>query len=152
MTDRTAPDPVPLRLERTFNASAQAVFDAWTSAEVLRRWWPAGSDWETPVAEVDVRVGGTLRLVMRSPDGEEFGGRGEYVEITRPERLVFTWTWDGHEGHEGTQLVEVEFNEHADDTTTVVLTNRGLRDEESKRSHRDGWLASFDNLERVLAR
>jgi uncharacterized protein YndB with AHSA1/START domain len=152
MTDRTTPDPAPLRLERTFNASAQAVFDAWTSAEVLKRWWPAGSDWETPLAEVDARLGGSLRLVMRSPDGEEFGGRGEYLEITRPERLVFTWTWDGHEGHEGTQLVEVEFNEHADGTTTVVLTNRGLRDEESKRSHRDGWLASFDNLERLLAR
>jgi uncharacterized protein YndB with AHSA1/START domain len=65
--------------------------------------------------------------------------------------LVFTWTWDGHEGHEGTQLVEVEFREQEDGTTTVVLTNRGLPDEESKRLHREGWAASFDNLERVLA-
>jgi uncharacterized protein YndB with AHSA1/START domain len=152
MTDSTRSDGITLRLERTFNASAEAVFDAWTTADVLRRWWPAGSDWETPLAEVDARVGGSLRLVMRSPDGEQFGGRGEYQEITRPERLVFTWTWDSHEAHEGTQLVEVEFSEHADGTTTVVLTNRGLRDEESKRSHRDGWLASFDNLERVLAK
>jgi uncharacterized protein YndB with AHSA1/START domain len=150
MTDVTPPDPGTLRLERTFNAPAQAVFDAWTSAEVLKRWWPAGSDWETPIAEVDVRVGGSLRLVMRSPDGEEFGGSGEYIDITPPERLTFTWTWDGHEEHEGAQLVEVEFNEHADGTTTVVLTNRGLRDEESKRSHREGWHASFDNLERAL--
>jgi uncharacterized protein YndB with AHSA1/START domain len=144
-------DPGVLRLERTFNAPAQEVFEAWTSAEVLKRWWPAGSDWETPVAEVDVRVGGRLHLVMRSPRGEEFGGSGEYVEITPPERLVFTWTWDGHERHEGTQLVEVEFREHDDGTTSVVLTNRGLRDEESKRSHREGWEASFDNLDRVLA-
>jgi uncharacterized protein YndB with AHSA1/START domain len=103
------------------------------------------------VAELDVRVGGSLRLVMRSPDGEEFGGRGEYVEITPRERLVFTWTWDGQEGHEGTQLVEVEFREREDGTTTVVLTNRGLKDEESKRSHKQGWEASFDNLDRVLA-
>lgn len=151
MTERTPPDPSPLRLERTFNASLEAVFAAWTSAEVLRRWWPAGSDWETPVAEVDVRVGGSLRLVMRSPDGEEFGGRGEYVEITPLERLVFTWTWDGHGRHEGTQLVEVEFREREDGTTTVVLTNRGLKDEESKRSHKQGWETSFDNLDRVLA-
>ena len=150
MTDPTPADPPPLRLERTFNAPAHAVFDAWTSAEVLRRWWPAGSDWETPVAEVDVRVGGKLRLVMRSPDGEQFGGGGEYVAINPPERLAFTWTWDGHEGHEGTQLVEVEFTEREDGTTTVVLTNRGLRDEESRRSHRQGWEASFDNLDRVL--
>jgi uncharacterized protein YndB with AHSA1/START domain len=150
MTDQTPPDPAPLRLERTFNAPAAEVFEAWTSTEVLRRWWPAGSDWETPVAEVDVRVGGSLRLVMRSRDGEEFGGRGEYVELSPPERLVFTWTWDGHRGHEGTQLVEVEFREREDGTTTVVLTNWGLMDEESKRAHRHGWEASFDNLDRVL--
>jgi uncharacterized protein YndB with AHSA1/START domain len=151
MTDPTPPDRDVLRMERTFNAPARVVFDAWTSAEVLRRWWPAGSDWETPVAEVDPRVGGGLRLVMRSPDGEEFGGSGEYIEITPPERLVFTWTWDGHEKHEGTQLVEVEFGEREDGTTAVVLTNRGLPDEESRRSHREGWAASFDNLDRVLA-
>jgi uncharacterized protein YndB with AHSA1/START domain len=151
MTDPIPPHRLVLQLERTFNAPAQAVFDAWTSREVLRRWWPAGSDWETPVAEVDARVGGSLRLVMRSPAGEEFGGSGEYVEITPPTRLAFTWTWDGHEGHEGTQLIEVEFTENPDGTTTAVLTNRGFRDEESRRSHREGWQASFNNLEHVLA-
>jgi uncharacterized protein YndB with AHSA1/START domain len=151
MTDPTPPDPTALRLERTFSAPAQAVFDAWTSPEMLRRWWPAGSDWETPVAEVDARVGGSLRLVMRSPAGEEFGGGGEYVEVTPPSRLVFTWTWDGHEGHEGTQLVEIEFRQRDDGATSVVLTNRGLRDEASRQSHRQGWEASFDNLDRVLA-
>jgi uncharacterized protein YndB with AHSA1/START domain len=149
--DPLPPEATALRLERTFKAPAQAVFEAWTSADMLRRWWPAGSDWETPVAEVDVRVGGRLRLVMRSPDGEEFGGGGEYVELTPPERLVFTWRWDGHAGHEGVQLIEVELSQRPDGTTTVVLTNRGLRDEGSKRSHRAGWEASFDNLDRVLA-
>jgi uncharacterized protein YndB with AHSA1/START domain len=149
--DPLPPDATALRLERTFKAPAQAVFEAWTSADMLRRWWPAGSDWETPVAEVDVRVGGRLRLVMRSPDGEEFGGGGEYVELTPPERLVFTWRWDGHAGHEGVQLIEVELSQRPDGTTTVVLTNRGLRDEGSRRSHRAGWEASFDNLDRVLA-
>jgi uncharacterized protein YndB with AHSA1/START domain len=151
LTDPTPPDPDALRLERRFDAPADAVFEAWTSPDVLRRWWPAGSDWETPVAEVDPQVGGSLRLVMRSPDGEEFGGRGEYLEVKPPARLVFTWTWDGHELHQGTQLVEVDFEEHPDGTTTVVLTNRGIRDEESRRSHREGWDASFDNLDRVLA-
>jgi uncharacterized protein YndB with AHSA1/START domain len=151
MTEPAPPGSLTLRLQRTFNAPVEAVFDAWTSTEVLRRWWPAGSDWETPVAEVDLRIGGELRLVMRSPEGEEFGGRGEYVEISPPARLVFTWTWDGHQRHEGTQLVEVEFAERHDGTTTVVLTNRGLADDESRRSHREGWEASFDNLGRVLA-
>jgi uncharacterized protein YndB with AHSA1/START domain len=150
VTDAPSPDPTVLRIERTIKALPQVLYDAWTSAEVLRRWWPAGADWETPVAEVDPQVGGRLRLVMRSPDGEEFGGSGEYVELRPPERLAFTWTWDGHEGHEGTQLIEVEFTDRQDGTTTMVLTNRGLPDEEAKRSHREGWEASFDNLDRAL--
>jgi uncharacterized protein YndB with AHSA1/START domain len=150
MTDPTPPDPDAIRLERTVRARAGAVFDAWLTPEVLRRWWPAGTDWETPVAEVDPRVGGYLRLVMRSPDGEAFGGRGEYLEIKRPMRLVFTWTWDGHEGHEGTQVIEVDFDQRADGSTQVVVTNRGLPDEESKRSHREGWEASLDNLDLAL--
>jgi uncharacterized protein YndB with AHSA1/START domain len=100
---------------------------------------------------VDPRVGGELRLVMRSPEGDEFGGSGQYLEIDPPERLLFTWTWRGHEGQEGTQLVEVEFRELEDGTTTVILTNRGLGDEESRRAHREGWEPSFDNLDRVLS-
>ena len=139
-----------LRLERTFSAPAQEVFEAWISPDLLRRWWPAGPDWETPVAEVDARVGGKLRLVMRNPSGEEFAGGGEYIEISPPKRVVFTWTWDGHQGHRGSQLVEVELEEQDDGTTTLVLTNRGLDDEESQRSHREGWELSFDNLDLVL--
>jgi uncharacterized protein YndB with AHSA1/START domain len=150
----TAPDPPDqgvLRLERTFKAQVEVVFEAWTSPQLLRRWWPAGPDWETPVAEVNARVGGRLRLVMRNPSGEEFGGGGEYIEISPPNRVVFTWTWDGHEEHRGTQLIEVELEERDDRTTRLVLTNRGLEDEEAKRLHREGWDLSFDNLERVLA-
>lgn len=149
----TAPgDPMAIRIERTYAAPAGAVFEAWTSADLLRRWYPPGADWDTPVAEVDLRVGGRLRLVMRSPDGQEFGGGGEYREITPPRRLVFTWAWDEPDVAEGVQLVEVDFTEHADGTTTVVMTNRGLADERSRESHRDGWEGSFDNLARVLSR
>ena len=64
-------------MERTFQAPAQAVFDAWTSEEVIRRWWHAEHDWETTVAEVDLRVGGAVRVVMRNPDEDvEYGGGG----------------------------------------------------------------------------
>jgi uncharacterized protein YndB with AHSA1/START domain len=152
MMDPARSDPTAIRLERTFNAPALAVFEAWTSTEALRRWYPPGRDWETPVAEVDLRVGGRLRIVMRSPDGEEFGGGGEFREIVPPTRLVFTWAWDRPDVAEGAQLVEVDFIERSDGATTVVLTNRGLRDQASRESHREGWEGSFDNLDRVLTR
>ena len=67
-----------LRMERTFQAPAQAVFDAWTSEEVMRRWWHAEHDWETTEAEVDLRVGGAVRVVMRNPHEDvEYGGGGQ---------------------------------------------------------------------------
>ena len=141
---------LPLRIERTFGASADAVFDAWTSVEVLRRWWPAGPDWTNPFAEIDLRVGGRLRLVMRDPDGVEYGGGGRYVVIERPTRLVFTWQWDDPSLGAGEQRVEVTFTANPGVSTTVVLVNPGLTDD-VEADHDEGWRLSFDNLDRVLA-
>lgn len=152
MTDSGDEDATAIRIVRRFAAPIEAVFGAWTSTELLRRWYPPGADWDTPVAEVDLRVGGRLRLVMRSPDGEAFGGGGEYREITAPTRLVFTWTWDRPDVGAGVQLVEVDFTRHPDGTTTVVMTNRGLADEQSRESHRAGWEGSFDSLARLVSR
>src|SRR5689334_24332599 len=83
-----------VRIERTFAAAAEDVFDAWTSAEVMRRWFHVRADWETPVAEVDLRVGGSVRIVMRRPDGTEARAGGEYTLIDRPRRLAMRWTFD----------------------------------------------------------
>ena len=102
-------DAKTLRMERTFQAPAQGVFDAWTSEEVMRRWWHAEHDWETTEAEVDLRVGGDVRVVMRDPhEGVEYGGGGRYTEIDPPNRLAFTWIWDD-EPHE--TLIEIDFEE-----------------------------------------
>ena len=122
-----------LRIERTFQAPAAAVFDAWTSEEVLRRWWHAGHDWETTEAEVDLRVGGVVRVVMRDPHKDaEYGGGGNYTEIEPPSRLAFTWTWDGDTRQ---TLIEVDFEE-TDGVTTVSFTHSGLWDEEAVRRPR----------------
>jgi len=137
-----------LEMERTFAAPAQAVFDAWTSEEVMRRWWHAGHDWETPEATVDLRVGGEVRVVMRNPHSDtSYGGGGVYTEIDPPRRLVFTWLWDDQPVR---QLIEIDFEEH-DGVTTVRFTHRDLWDEEAVRSHEDGWGRAFDNLKRALA-
>jgi uncharacterized protein YndB with AHSA1/START domain len=137
-----------LRIERTFKAPADTVFDAWTSAEVLRRWWHAEHDWETPIAEVDARVGGRIRLVMRNPaDGSTHGGRGQYTRFDPPRRLAFTWAWDSNPT--ARQLVELEFRDEGD-RTRVVMTHTGLPDAETH-DYREGWQNSFDNLDAALA-
>jgi uncharacterized protein YndB with AHSA1/START domain len=137
-----------LRIERTFRAPAEAVFEAWTSEEVLRRWFHAEHDWETPEAQVDLRVGGAVRVVMRDPaQGREVGGGGNYTLIEPPTRLAFTWTWDGEDRQ---TLIELAFLE-AEGMTTVRMTHSGLRDEESVGRHEYGWGNCLDNLEVALA-
>ncbi len=138
----------PLRLERAFRAARERVFDAFTNEEVLRRWWHAEHDWETSVAEVDLRVGGEVRVVMRDPhSGQEYGGGGRYTEIDRPRRLAFTWLWDDRSER---QLIEIDFEER-DGETLVRFVHSGLWDEEAVRSHEEGWSKALDNLGRALA-
>jgi uncharacterized protein YndB with AHSA1/START domain len=141
-------DTGTVRIERTFQAPAEAVFDAWTSEEVMRRWWQAELGWETSEAEVDLRVGGAVRVVMRDPANEvDHGGGGVYTEIEPPRRLAFTWLWDGDTRR---TLIELDFEER-DGATTVSFAHSGLWDEEAVRSHEGGWGRILDNLGRVLA-
>jgi uncharacterized protein YndB with AHSA1/START domain len=139
-----------LEIERTFDATAEEVFEAWTSEEVLRRWFHADPEWDTPTAEVDLRVGGRLRLVMRDPTaGEDHGASGEYTVVDPPRRLAFTWSWDDQDSER--QLIELEFIER-DGATTVRMTSHGIATEERRATHREGWGVCFDILDGVLAR
>src|SRR5919201_1317966 len=113
-----------LRIERTFDAPVERVFQAWTSEEVLRRWLQGMPGWETPTAEVDLRVGGRVRIVMRDPsDGAEVGATGEYTVVEPPHRLVFTWVWD--DDRDRPQLIELEFAEQGPQTS-VRMTNSAI--------------------------
>jgi len=137
-----------LRIERTFAASAEDVFDAWTSPDVMRRWFHPAPDWATPEAEVDLRVGGKVRVVMRRPDGTQAGAHGGYNLIDRPHRLVMTWTFDDDPSNE--QLIELSFSE-AEGSTTVLMVNSSISSDERRDSQDEGWRGCLDELERVLA-
>ena len=136
-----------LRIERSFDAPAEAVFDAWTSAEVMRRWFHVAPDWETPEAEADPRVGGKVRVMMRRPDGTEVGASGEYTEIDRPRRLAMTWTFTDDPSNQ--QLIELSFSE-SDDSTTVVMVNSGISTDERRDAQDWGWRGCLDSLDRIL--
>lgn len=136
-----------LRLERTFEAPAEDVFDAWTNPEVLRRWWAAGPQWSTPLAEVDLRVGGRYRLSMEDPaTGAIHTVGGEYREVQRPDRLVYSWCWElGGEQSDEVSTVMVEFREDSG-RTTVVLEHTNLPSATSRDQHRSGWEGCLENL------
>jgi uncharacterized protein YndB with AHSA1/START domain len=137
-----------LRIERTFDAPAEEVFDAWTSAEVISRWFRPREGWREADAEVDLRVGGRIRVVMRTPDGEPVRAGGEYTLIERPNRLAFTWTFEDDPSNE--QMIELELTEQ-DGVTTVVFVNSNISEAERRDSQYEGWSTCFDEMERVLA-
>ena len=136
-----------VRIERTFDAPAADVFDAWTSPEVIRRWFIPGKDWQEASAEVDLRVGGKVRVVMRDPDGQPVEAGGEYTLIERPHRLAFTWTFDDDPSNQ--QMIELEFTER-DGATTVLFVNSDISEERRRDLQYDGWSTCFDEMERVL--
>src|SRR4051812_5898228 len=137
-----------LRLERTFDAPPDVVFDAWTDPEVLERWFAVDPDWDTPEADVDLRRGGRYPVPMRAPaSGAEHTVEGEYGEVDRPSRLTYTWSWVDNPMD---TFVTVEFQARGD-ATNVVLTHTDLPGEESRAQHEHGWNACLDNLdERVV--
>lgn len=136
-----------VRIERTFAAPAEDVFQAWTSPEVMRRWLHCGPDWDTPVAEVDLRVGGKVRVVMRMPDGTEAEMHGEYTLIDRPHRLEMTWTF--HDDPSNEHCIELTFSE-SEGSTTVLLVNTGISTDGRRDAQDWGWNGCLDQLGRLL--
>ena len=137
-----------VRVERTFEAPAEAVFDAWTNPEVMRRWFHVEPDWETPEAEVDLRVGGAYRVLMRRSDDSEVSITGEFTEVDRPRKLVIKVVFSDVPSNE--QLIELTFTE-AEGSTTVRLVNSGIATDERRDAEDYGWRGCLDQLGRTLA-
>lgn len=102
-------------LTRQFTAPRSLVFDAWTRPDLVARWF-GRKGWTMPQCEIDLRVGGGYRYVMRGPDGLEIVMRGTYREIVRPERLVTTESFEGFQ--------EAGWREEDETVNTIVLTEQ----------------------------
>jgi uncharacterized protein YndB with AHSA1/START domain len=137
-----------VQIERTFAAPAEQVFDAWTSPAVMRRWLHCDPGWDTPVATVDLRVGGGIRVVMRSTDGTEVVAQGRFTLIDRPHRLVMTWTFNDDPSNK--QLLALSFSE-SEGATTVTLVNSRISTDERRDGQAKGWHGCLDELDRLLA-
>ena len=115
----TLPSDRQILITREFDAPKELVWKAWTTPELVRRWWHANRG-EMTVCEMDLRVGGSWRYAMVTPDGMEVGFHGEYREIEPFERLVSTEAYEGipdadaHAAVDTLTLTEIE-GPHAHD-------------------------------------
>jgi uncharacterized protein YndB with AHSA1/START domain len=129
----TLPTDEQILITREFDAPKHLVYKAWTTPELVKRWWHANRG-EVTLVEIDLRVGGTWRYVMVADGGFEVGFHGEYREIVPNERIVSTEVYEGMP--EGEALDTVTFTESDGRTTLTILVQH-----ESK-EHRDAHIDS----------
>ena len=138
-----------LTLKRHLKAPPQKVYEAWTQPEKMIQWWGVGAmGGRTPIAQVDVRVGGRFRVQFWSQNGEHNSASGAYREIVPGERLVFSWSWQSTP--ERVSQVTLTFKPDGDGTM-LTLMHEQFADEKARDSHRGGWTAALDNLEKLFA-
>jgi uncharacterized protein YndB with AHSA1/START domain len=138
-----------LVIKRLFDAPPRLVWQAWTDPKHLALWWgPKG--FTNPVCAIDLRVGGTLRIVMRAPDGKDYPMRGVFLEIKEPDRLVFTnFPVDANDNPMIDGLTTVTFVER-DGKTEMTLHTRAValvpHAVEMIAGMDAGWTQSLDRL------
>jgi uncharacterized protein YndB with AHSA1/START domain len=138
-----------LVVTRTIDAPPRLVFEAWTQAELFQRWWVPKSFGLTLLScELDVRVGGTYRLVFRHPDGQEpMAFHGRYLEVVPASRLV----WTNEEAGDNGQVTTVTFEEKGGKTLLVMhelYPSKEALDEGSGST--GGMDETFNQLEELL--
>jgi uncharacterized protein YndB with AHSA1/START domain len=170
MTTATGPTGRELVYTRVLSAPKASVFEAWTDPKKLARWWGPHAI-TNPECEVDLRPGGRYRIVMRGPNGVEYPLKGAFLEIARPDRLIFSVDASEHpaEWHAALQaqrpagsteqglraVVAVTLETHGRGTKITIVNQYGsvaTRDAIVKLGSNDGWAQSLERLESLLAK
>ena len=115
----TTPSDREIVETRVFDAPRDLVFEAHTSCEHMSNWW-GPRKYEVASCQIDFRPGGAWRIVLRAPDGGEHGFRGEFREIVRPERIVWTFEYEGMPGH--VLVANLSLEEHEGKTTLTAIS------------------------------
>ena len=145
----TLPADDQILITREFDAPAHLVWQAWTTPELVRRWWHADRG-EMTVAEIDLRVGGTWRYAMVTPEGFEVAFHGEFREIVPNERLVSTEVYEGFpEGEAVDTLTLTEENGRTTMTILVQHSSKAHRDTHIESGMEAGLQDALDLLEQV---
>jgi uncharacterized protein YndB with AHSA1/START domain len=145
----TLPSDTQILITREFAVPKHLIYKAWTTPELIKRWWSANRG-EVTLAEVDLRVGGMWRYVMIADGGFEVGFHGEYREIVPNERLVSTEVFEGMP--EGEALDTLTLTEQGGRTTLTILVqhqNKAHRDAHIESGMESGLQDALDLLEQV---
>jgi len=145
----TLPTDTTIQITREFAAPRHLVYKAYTTPELVRRWWHANRG-EMTVCEIDLRVGGTWRYVMIAQGGFEVGFHGEYREIVPNERLVSTEVYEAIP--DGQAIDTLTLTEEGGRTTMTILVehaSREARDGHINSGMEDGMQDALDRLEQA---
>jgi uncharacterized protein YndB with AHSA1/START domain len=150
----TSLKPKPLVISRSFAAPRDLVFKAWSSAEHMKRWFsPVG--YTVPEAEIDFRPGGVCAICMRSPEGQDYWTKGNYIEVSPPDRLVFTAGVVVDGSKKFTVHTTVTFEAEGAGTRMTVRQAYDIHDEAflfAVEGAPEGWRTTLDKLEQEVAR
>jgi uncharacterized protein YndB with AHSA1/START domain len=140
-----------LLIRRTIDAPPSLVFAMWSDPEHMKHWM-GPSNFSCPEAQIDFRVGGAYRAMIKSEEhGENWFG-GIYREIVEGKRLVFTFAWENDGPSSGREtLVTITFEEH-NGKTVQSFHQRPFKDVERRDSHVGGWTEAFDKLDAYAAK
>ena len=146
MSQAAVASPSSLLISRTYPASVERVFKAWTDANQLGQWFAPSDDYTTK-ANVDLRVGHEYRIAITHKGGNVHNVVGTYRLIEPPRKLIYTWRW---EGAPTDTLVTVDFTPEGD-ATKVTITHEQFLSTEDRDRHNEGWKGCVERLDRKLA-
>jgi uncharacterized protein YndB with AHSA1/START domain len=146
MSQAAVASPTSLVISRTYPASVERVFKAWTDANQLGQWF-APSDDCTTEATVDLRINHEYRIAITHKGGDVHTVLGTYRVIDPPRKLVYTWRWEG--SPMGDTLVTVDFTPEGD-ATKVIVTHEKFADTDTRDRHNEGWNCGLDRLKRLF--
>jgi uncharacterized protein YndB with AHSA1/START domain len=151
-TEITTPPGEPvIEVRRFFKAPPELVFRVLTEGEYVSRWW-GPRRLEISECEVDLRVGGSWRIVHRAPDGSEFAFHGKFLELDPPRRRVGTWVYEGAPEHEATETLVLEpVDGGTMFTSTMVHDSVESRDMHVASGMKEGIIDSYERLDEILA-
>jgi serine/threonine protein kinase len=137
-----------IRLSKTIPAPVEKVFTTWIDPAGMFDWYAPSDDFTTPIAEVDLRVGGTYRVGMKRDELHVVSG--QYCRIEAPSLLSFTWAWESPRPDVQETQVTLEFRPN-EGFTDLVLTHERFRDEGQRKGHAEGWTGCLNRLARKLS-